>query len=287
MARILVTGANGYIGSQVVRYFAEHTSHEILAVDFQNTRIPAGVTFISEDILSSCHDTDLYDRLGRPDALVHLAWKDGFQHNSAAHLTYLPHHFAFIENLLLHGVHNITAMGTVHEVGYYEGEISDVNPPAEHPMSFYGIAKNALRQALFVLAAAHPQVSLKWLRAFYITGEDASSHSIFSKILQWEQEGKSSFPFTDGTACFDFIDVYTLARMISCAAMVQRPCEIINVCSGRPVPLKDKIEQFIAEHHLQIRPEYGAFAKRSYDSPIVYGNNSKIQTILQENSYGR
>ena len=287
MARILVTGANGYIGAQVVRYFLQNTPHEIIAVDFQNTRIPSEATFISEDILSSCHDDTLYERLRRPDALVHLAWKDGFQHNSPSHLAYLPHHFAFIENMILHGVHNITAMGTVHEVGYYEGEISDTNPPAEHPMSFYGIAKNALRQALFVLATAYPQVSFKWLRAFYITGEDASSHSIFSKILQWEREGKSSFPFTDGTAKFDFIDVHTLARMIACAAMAHRHCEIINVCSGTPVPLKDKIEQFIADHQLHIRPEYGAFAKRSYDSPIVYGSNTKIQYILQEKSDAR
>jgi hypothetical protein len=55
---------------------------------------------------------------------------------------------------------------------------------------------------------------------------------------------------------------------------------VINCCSGIPVPLGEKIEQFIKENSLQINLEYGIFPDRKYDSPVIYGNTSKIDQVM-------
>ena len=44
--------------------------------------------------------------------------------------------------------------------------------------------------------------------------------------------------------------------------------------------LADRVEQFIKEHNLDIKLEYGAFPDRPYDSPCVFGDSSKINQIL-------
>ena len=79
---------------------------------------------------------------------------------------------------------------------------------------------------------------------------------------------------------YDFISVEKLAEQIA-EASVQNTVEgIINVCSGTPVALKDMVEKFIEENGLGIRPEYGVFPDRKYDSPAIWGDCSKINAIL-------
>lgn len=69
-------------------------------------------------------------------------------------------------------------MGSMHEVGYWEGAI-DENTPC-NPLSQYGIAKNALRQSLMLTVAGTP-CALHWLRAYYITGDDRAQQQHFLK----------------------------------------------------------------------------------------------------------
>ena len=44
--------------------------------------------------------------------------------------------------------------------------------------------------------------------------------------------------------------------------------------------LAERVEQFIKEHNLDIKLEYGAFPDRPYDSPCEYGDSTKINEIL-------
>lgn len=47
--------------------------------------------------------------------------------------------------------------------------------------------------------------------------------------------------------------------------------------------LADKVEEFITEHGFKIRPEFGAFPDRPYDSPGVWGDAEKITKIMGAN----
>jgi dTDP-6-deoxy-L-talose 4-dehydrogenase (NAD+) len=131
-----------------------------------------------------------------------------------------------------------------------------------------------------MLLTQNTDVNLYWLRAYYITGDDMRNSSIFTKLLQAEEEGKKEFPFTTGVNQYDFIDVKELAEMIVAASTQDAVTGIINVCTGTPVSLRDKVEAFIDEKKLEIKLNYGAFPERPYDSRIIYGNNEKIKSIM-------
>jgi len=125
-------------------------------------------------------------------------------------------------------------------------------------------------------------IELKWLRVYYIQGDDRNNNSIFAKILQKEEEGADKFPFTTGTNKYDFINVFKLAEMISKASLQTEVKGIINCCSGKAISLKDKVESFLLENNLNIKLEYGVFPDREYDSPALWGNNKKINEILNK-----
>lgn len=270
--KVVVTGASGYIGRHVVDALIK-MHHEVIAVDMINKGINTDATFLSLDIFSD----DIYNKLGRPDACIHMAWKDGFNHASDAHMGMLSKHYAFIKNMIDGGVKYLSVMGTMHEIGYYEGCV-DENTPT-NPLSMYGIAKNALREASLLLADKS-DTALMWLRAYYILGDDSNNNSIFTKITQMEHEGKASFPFVSGKNKYDFIHVDELAKQIATASTQSEITGIINCCSGKPVSLADKVNEFIEKNHYSIRPDYGKFPERPYDSPAIWGDNTKINKIM-------
>lgn len=274
--KVLITGSSGYIGKHVVNAFLER-GHSVCAVDISHPDGDGKAEFLNIDIFSG--NENIFNELGRPDLCVHLAWQDGFVHNSPRHMENLSKHFVFLRNLMAGGCKKIAVMGTMHEVGFWEGKIDEFTPC--NPLSQYGIAKNALRQTMFLLAKDF-DVQLYWLRAFYILGDDKRNHSIFAKILQAVDEGKTEFPFTSGMNQYDFIDVKELARQIAAASTQDEITGVINVCSGKPVALKDVVEGFIEKNQLNIRLAYGAFPDRTYDSKIVFGDAEKIQKILME-----
>ncbi len=80
-------------------------------------------------------DPDLYRKLGRPDVCIHLAWRDGFRHNSSAHMKDLSSHVVFLNTLIDGGLKDLSVMGTMHEVGYWGRALSTRAPPASRRAS--------------------------------------------------------------------------------------------------------------------------------------------------------
>lgn len=273
--RVAVTGAGGYMGRYVVRELLSR-GHEVIAVDLQYKEVDSRAVFSDVKIFSG--EKGIYEQLGRPDLCIHLAWQDGFIHNSPKHMENLSNHFLFIKNMIEEGCKNIAVMGTMHEVGFWEGCVTADTPC--RPLSLYGVAKNALRQAILLFGKNH-NVNIYWLRAFYIMGDDSRNSSIFTKLLEAQEIGKKEFPFTTGENQYDFITIRELARQIVAASTQSEYTGIINVCSGKPVSLKDKVNAFIEEKGLDIKLQYGAFPERPYDSKIIYGDNTIIQKILE------
>jgi len=119
---VLVTGAAGYIGQCVVKALLD-SGADVLAVDLR----PAGgvdsrARYVATDIFTSPLDELFAGRV--PDACCHLAWQDGFRHNSPYHMGAVSQHYDLMRRLAECGVGQIAVMGTMHEIGYHEGYLN-------------------------------------------------------------------------------------------------------------------------------------------------------------------
>lgn len=272
--KILVTGANGYLGQGIVRIILNN-GHCVVATDF-NTQF---VDERAERIVCNLFEVDNpYSFFGEPDVLLHLAWRDGFVHYSSAHIDDLPKHYAFIKKMVDGGIQQVAVMGSMHEIGFFEGSINESTPC--HPTTPYGIAKNALRD-LTQMICKQKNIVFQWLRGYYIVGNSKFGSSIFSKITAAVDEGKTEFPFTLGQNQYDFIDYPDFCAQVAAVVGQKNEQGIINICSGKPEKLADRVERFIKENGYRIKLQYGAFPDRPYDSKAVWGNDTKIRKIME------
>ena len=197
--KILVTGANGYLGQGIVKHILDRCN-EVVATDFKVDNVDERADKRACDLFSI---EDPYNNFGQPDVLLHLAWRDGFVHYSDTHIDDFPKHYAFIKSFAESDVKVIAVMGSMHEIGFFEGSIKEETPC--NPVTPYGISKNGLRQLASMLCKQKEKKFI-WLRGYYIVGNCRYGSSIFSKIAAAEAEGEDEFPFTMGQNQFDFIE---------------------------------------------------------------------------------
>ena len=272
--KILVTGANGYLGQGVVKQLLDDGVEVIAACHSRTDIVDSRATIMQCDIFK-LDNPFLY--FGEPDVLLHMAWRNGFIHNDPSHIDDLPKHYNFLKKIINGGINQVAVMGSMHEVGFFEGSIKEDTPT--HPASLYGISKDALRNATQQMCK-NAGVTFQWLRGYYIVGNSDSGCSIFSKITAVEKEGKEKFPFTSGINQWDFIDYDDFCIQTADAVEQNKVNGVINICYGRPEKLADRVERFIKENRYKIKLDYGKFPDRPYDSKAVWGDNSKIQKIL-------
>lgn len=273
--KVLITGANGYLGAGVVKQLCDD-GVTVIATDFDDGQIDGRADVKICDLFEVIEP---YGYFGKPDVLVHMAWRNGFVHNDPSHIYDIPKHYQFISRMLDGGCKHVAVMGTMHEVGFYEGSIKEDTPT--HPESLYGVSKDALRNMVNILCK-NAGATFQWLRGYYIVGNSEFGASIFSKITAAEKKGQEKFPFTMGINQWDFIDYDEFCKQISATVQQDKVNGIINICSGKPEKLAERVERFIAEKNYKIKLDYGKYPDRPYDSKAVWGDDRKIREILKE-----
>lgn len=274
--KVLVTGANGYLGQGIVKALLDNGA-DVVATGRHIDRIDTRAKIKQCDLYSVDNPYEFFEK---PDILLHLAWRDGFVHYSDAHIDDLPRHYAFLKSFAKTDIQKIVVMGSMHEIGFFEGSIKEDTPC--HPITPYGISKNALRE-LTKMICSQEKIGFQWLRGYYIVGNSQYGSSIFSKITAAEAEGKEEFPFTMGQNQFDFIDYDEFCMQVAKTVIQSEVLGIINICSGHPEKLADRVERFIKENGYKIKLKYGAFPDRPYDSKAVWGDSYKIDQIMGNN----
>lgn len=273
--KVLVTGANGYLGTGVVRQLCDDGMEVIAACHSRIDNVDQRAKIIQCDLFELEDPFEFFDK---PDVLLHMAWRNGFVHNDSSHIEDLSRHYSFIKKMIDGGCKHISVLGTMHEVGFFEGSIKSDTPT--HPESLYGISKDALRNSV-KLMCKNAGVVFQWLRGYYIVGNSDNGCSIFSKITAAEKKGEKKFPFTMGLNQWDFIDYDSFCLQVATTVEQQKINGIINICSGRPQKLSERVERFIKENDYKIELDYGKFPDRPYDSKAVWGDDVHIQEIMK------
>ncbi len=285
MARILVTGATGFIGNHVVNELLK-CNHEVIASSANEHKAASFAWFDKvryrqfrmEEFVPT---TDYYSYFDKPDSIIHLSWEGLPNYTESFHLTEnLPRHQQFLENLLQHGLKDLTVAGTCFEYGIQQGCLRE--DMETKPCNPYAIAKDTLRKNI-ELQCASSGALFKWIRLFYMYGDGQNPKSLISQLEEALNEGRSVFNMSGGEQIRDFLPISEIANYITRIVCQNKITGIINCCSGQPVSVKEFILQYLNSKQKTIELNLGYYPYTTYEPMEFWGDNTKLISIL--NSY--
>lgn len=276
---VALTGSTGFIGRHVLAALAARGLE--LRVLVRPGRpfpaLPARARAVVMDLDEAGPDT--FDRLDRPDVLVHLAW-GGLPHYAAAtHLDIeLPRQRRFLDACVQGGLRRLLVTGTCLEYGMQEGELVETLPAA--PTTAYAIAKHRLHEELDAWRSARG-LALTWLRVFYLYGPGQAASSLFAQLHAAMDRGDSHFPMSAGDQVRDFMPVGQAAAEIAQLAARASDAGTVNLCSGQPTRVIDIARRWVAERGADITLDTGRFPYPAYEPFSFWGRRSRLDHLLE------
>jgi nucleoside-diphosphate-sugar epimerase len=284
--KIVVTGATGFVGSNLARYFAKQ-NHEIhlLIRSFSNTW---RIADIFDEI--NVHKVDLTAPLElekvvssiRPDVILHTAAYGGhsFQKDTDK-----------IFEVNLQGTINLVkaCQGLDYELFVNTGSSSEYGvkrkPMLEtdvcEPVEDYGVSKAAATMYC-QMAACRDNKPIITFRLFSPYGNyDDSTRLIPSVIISCLNGLPPKVSSPDFVRDYIYIrDVINAYNKAIETAHLQSPGEIFNVGSGEQQSVGDIVKYILQIVNKNIEPEWGSPSKRQNEPLIWQANASKVENSL-------
>jgi UDP-glucose 4-epimerase len=274
MAKIIVTGAAGFIGSHTTdRLLAE--GHEILGVDNfrtghrHNLAGAVGSTrfrLVEADVSAEGVIEKLAEAFA-PDGIIHLAALVSVQESiQDPELNHRLNVTATERVAAAAKAHQVKRLVFASSAAIY-GDTTDLPITEEtlkKPISPYGEAKLASEGIL--LACAGPATSVRCHRYFNVFGPRQDPASPYSGVIsifdRRYRDGKPVTIYGDGSQTRDFISVHDVARANVIAATVDGlPSGAANICTGRATSLLDVVRIFARHYPAVMPPTMGAARK--------------------------
>ena len=281
--KILVTGATGFLGANLISWLVKNTNHEIIASSrnlkkSRNFDWITEVKFVEFD-MENAKNADILNFYS-PDILVHYAWTNYREINSPHHiLENLPNSFDFVRTLVKQGIKNIVVIGSGFEYGMINGSLNEnINT---NPVSFYAIAKDTLRKTLNIYLE-NKGVIYKWIRVFNVFGDGIHPKSLFGLLENAIKNGKKSFPMSGGEQIRDYIEVGKLSEYTGKIILQNKINGIINCCSGSPITVKKLTKNIISKKKSDIKMDLGIYPYSPIEPMEYWGDTEKLKMILNQ-----
>lgn len=130
-----------------------------------------------------------------------------------------------------------------------------------------------------MLAAARAEqlgIGLTWARLFYLYGPNEDTRRLVPAIITTLLR-RERFAASHGSQVRDYLYVADVASALCSLAEGGIPGPV-NVCSGRPVVLRDLMASIGALIGGESLIEYGERKARDWDPPFVVGDNKRLRT---------
>ncbi|WP_291356424.1 UDP-glucose 4-epimerase GalE [Acinetobacter sp. UBA3106] len=306
MAKILVTGGAGYIGSHTCVELL-NSGHEVIVLDnlcnsseesLNRVQQISGksLTFVQGDI----RDAQVLDRVFQQhqiDAVIHFAGLKAVGESQQIPLAYFDNNISgsiqLVQAMQRAGVFNLvfSSSATVYD----EANVSPLNEsmPTGMPTNNYGYTKLIVEQLLQKLSIADERWSIALLRYFNPVGAHKSGcigedpQGIPNNLMPFVTQvavGRreklaifgNDYNTVDGTGVRDYIHVVDLANAHLCALnnrLVAKGCRAWNIGTGQGSSVLEVVKTFERVNHVPVA--YSIEPRREGDVAISFADNSR------------
>jgi nucleoside-diphosphate-sugar epimerase len=276
MKKVIVTGANGFVGSNLLKELVKN-GHEVLALDKEgcNSNIPDTVRFLPLD-LDNMGDLINFIEEKEYDSFYHFAWAGSAgesRANTSLQLKNVQWTIDALRTAKNLGCDRFICAGSIMEVETIAATFTQGNKPGLGYI--YGSGK-LVAHTMAKSVAADIGINLIWAEITNAYGEGELSprfvNTTIRKIINNEP-----LQFTAATQNYDFVHISDVARAFYLIGMYGQPfCEyIIGSSNARP------LKEFIMELRDSLAPDnelqFGDVPFTGIDLPLSDFDCSKTE----------
>lgn len=278
MLKVAVTGASGFIGKYVLEELSHYPQVEVIAIVRDKFKLVESGRLKVVELDISDSEIDDYERINKPQIMIHLAWQGLPNYKSLHHFeTELPIQYKFLKGMISGGLPSLLVTGTSLEYGLQGGMLSEwINPS---PCTTYGYAKYALSKQLAFLQKDYV-FNLTWARLFYMYGDGQPKSSLLPQLIESVNRGDEVFNMSGGEQLRDYLHVANVARLIVQLAFKSQDLGVVNTCSGKPTSVRNLVESWLRYNNRNIELGIGVYPYLDYEPMAFWGDNSKLKGIL-------
>ncbi len=311
MAKILVTGGAGYIGSHTCLELL-NTGHDVVVLDnLSNSSVESlnrvqqlaqkSLKFVEGDI----RDSQILDRIFQEntiDAVIHFAGLKAVGESQQIPLKYFENNISgsisLVQAMERAGVFCLVFSSSATVYGELNPSPYQEDMPLGMPTNNYGYTKMVVEQLLEKTAQANSQWSIALLRYFNPVGAHKSGQigedpqgipnnlmPFVTQVAVGRREKLSIFghdyPTEDGTCERDFIHVVDLAKAHVLAIqnrLQQTGCRAWNIGTGKPISVLAIKNTFEQVNGINIAFEYAP--RRAGDLASFYADSRRATEEL-------
>ncbi|WP_109441906.1 UDP-glucose 4-epimerase GalE [Acinetobacter haemolyticus] len=311
MAKILVTGGAGYIGSHTCLELLD-AGHEVIVFDNLSNSSETSLArvqklanrsliFIQGDIRDQT-DLDQVFQDHEIEAVIHFAGLKAVGESQVKPSIYFDNNISgsiqLIKSMEQAGVCTLVFSSSATVYGELNSSPYQEDMPLNLPNNNYGYTKLVIEQMLEKLSVADPRWSIALLRYFNPVGAHKSGQigedpqgipnnlmPFVTQVAVGRREKLSIFgkdySTTDGTCERDFIHVVDLARAHVLAVnnrLNHHGCRAWNIGTGKPISVLQIKETFEKVNGVTIKTEF--VERREGDLPAFYADASRAEQEL-------
>jgi dolichol-phosphate mannosyltransferase len=284
-ARVLVTGAGGFVGANLVRRLLAD-GHEVHA-----TCRPGAEPWRLSDLLDDVplRPVDVADREAaatlllelRPDWVFHLAAHGAYSWQTDVHDIFAVNVLgsaALIDAARRADVRAFVQAGSSSEYGFKDHAPAEDERP--EPNSAYAVAKAAATHyATFV--GRRDGASIVTLRLYSIYGPWEDPGRLMPTLAACGLEGRLP-PLVAPDTARDFVHVDDACDAFLRAAASEQvePGAVFNVGSGRQTTLREIVDVARRMLHIEEEPRWGTTPARTWDTSVWIADARRIEAAL-------
>jgi len=279
--RILVTGASGFIGRQVLPLLQENGDEEVIALH----RGPSAPAISAAAAAATVRwiQSDLFDRSAlrkilaetKPSHLLHLGWSVPHETfwTSRDNLDWSAASLTLFRDFFDAGGSRWVGAGSCAEYLWGSREpLAESTTPLK-PATLYGQAKKAVFETL-AQAASQDSLSWAWGRVFFLYGPHENPKRFVRFTLEALLAGRHA-PLSDGRQVRDFLHVKDVARAF-CRLLDSEASGAVNIGSGEGCELKTLASLLEKATGTQGLLDWGARPRPTNDPDTLVSDNSRL-----------
>ncbi len=244
MARLLITGASGFLGRNLLPLLSpsgdEEPEFEVHAISSKQITDISGVQWHQAD-LNDAAAVNAVMATVRPEFMIHLAWFNGesaSRYEDDRNSAWIDITESLVKSFAANGGRRAVVTGSVIEYGAKNGVIAETTVP--EPVTAYGRCKLEATKRVMALSDADSQLSVCVARPFFLLGPYEERARLVPTVATQLLMGEPA-ELSAGTQRRDYIHATDVASAILAllASDVEGP---VNVGRGESVSVRELAE---------------------------------------------